>query len=133
MGDSMTSDLEASRQAFVAAINAHDSRTAAAEYAKDARLVPPSAEVLVGREAIESFWRTGLDAGLSSVDLHPTELQDIGPLVCEVGGYAIGVISPEGMQLTNRGRYLVVWRRQTDGRWQRAVEMLSPDSPPLNH
>jgi ketosteroid isomerase-like protein len=125
-------DLDASRQAFVAAINAGDPRTAALEYADDARLVPPSAELLVGRQAIESFWRTGLDAGLSTVDLLPTEVQDLGPLLCEVGGYALGVITQDGAQLTNRGRYLIVWRRQTNDHWQRAVEMLSPDLPPLS-
>jgi ketosteroid isomerase-like protein len=123
----MAAELHASREAFVAAINARDSRTAAAAYADDARLAPPSADLLVGREAIESFWRTGFDAGLSTVDLSPTELQDLGALVCEVGGYALEVTSPEGTQQTNRGRYLVIWRRRADGRWQRAVEMLSPD------
>lgn len=122
----MAAELNASREAFIAAINARDSRTAAAAYSDDARLAPPSADLLVGREAIESFWRTGFDAGLSTVALSPTELQDFGALVCEVGGYVLGVTSPEGALLANRGRYLVIWRR-ADGRWQRAVEMLSPD------
>jgi ketosteroid isomerase-like protein len=128
----MAAELDASREAFVAAINSRDSRRAAAAYADDARLAPPSADLLVGREAIESFWRTGLDAGLSTVDLHPTELQHLGALVCEVGGYALRVTSPEGALVTNRGRYLVLWRRRGDGRWQRAIEMLSPDITPMN-
>jgi hypothetical protein len=38
-----------------------------------------------------------------------------------------------GAHVVDRGRYLVVYRVDPDGRWRRAAEMFSPDLHPTRH
>jgi uncharacterized protein (TIGR02246 family) len=117
------------RAAFVQALKDGDARAVSGLYADDARMLAPSAELVDGREAIESFWRAGVQAGISDVELVPLQLEHADGLAYEIGRYALSVEAPDGM-VVDRGKYLLVHARQTDGSWRRAAEMFSPDGPP---
>jgi ketosteroid isomerase-like protein len=130
----LDADLEeviaASRVAFVDALNAGRPEDAAALYAVDARLLAPSAQVIDGRAAIESFWRAGVQAGVADVELEPLELDHRGGAVYEIGHYTLR-LTPDGeTPRSEGGKYLLVHQRQPDGSWQWAVEMFNPDGPP---
>lgn len=118
------------RSAFIAALEGGDAKAASRVYTQEARLLPPSAELLRGREAIEAFWRAGLDAGISDVELETLELERRDGLAYEIGRYALGLKPSDGGPLVDRGRYVLVHARQPDGSWQRAVEMFNPDGRP---
>ena len=122
-------DIEAGRAAFVTAMRAGDARAAATIYADDAMLLPPAAAVVHGRSAIERFWRIGLDAGITDVQLDVLELTQEGNVVVEIGAYSLRLISERGAIVEDRGKYLTVHRAQTDGTWRRTAEMFSPDRP----
>jgi uncharacterized protein (TIGR02246 family) len=126
----MDDGIDAARARFSAALERGDAQEAAAVYADDARLLPPSAELLQGRGAIEAFWRAGLDAGVSGVELETVELERGGSLAYEIGRYALRLRPAEGGTVVDRGKYILVHARQKDGSWRRAVEMFNPDSPP---
>jgi uncharacterized protein (TIGR02246 family) len=118
------------RAAFVAALQDGDAAAASALYTDGASLLPPSAELLQGREAIEAFWNAGVEAGVSEVELDALELERDGSLAYEIGLYALRLQAAGGGTVVDRGKYLLVHARQADGTWRRAVEMFNPDTPP---
>lgn len=115
------------RAAFVAAMGAGRPGDAAANYAPDARLLAPAAQVIGGRDAIEAFWRAGLEAGVSGIDLQPLEVDCRDGAVYEIGRYTLRVAVAEGDTAEESGSYLLVHRKQADGSWAWAIETFSPD------
>ena len=83
-------------------------------YTKDARILPPGADLIEGREKIMDFWQgavTGMnvhDAKLFSVDAHLA-----GDSIIEVGRAQL--ILPEG--LSADVKYVVEWKKE-DGTWK---------------
>lgn len=118
------------RTAFVAALRAGKPEAAAALYAEDARLLAPSAQVIGGRDAIEAFWRAGLHAGIADVQLEPLELDRQDGAAYEIGRYTLRLAPQEGGSVVDRGSYLLVYRKQSEGRWEWAIESFNPDGPP---
>lgn len=121
----MGHELSNATQALSDALGRGDPAAAAALYADDGKLLTPAAELIAGRPEIESYWRTGLAVGLSSLELSPVELQLGGGIALEFGRYSIAVAAgaPE------TGKYVVIHRREADGSWRRAVDVFNPDAP----
>jgi ketosteroid isomerase-like protein len=128
--DATAAAIEKTTAAFVAALAAGDAAAASAAYADDARLLPPESEVVRGRAAIERFWRAGVDAGISGVELDSVELERRHAIAYEFGRYALRLHAGDGDAVVDRGSYVLVHERQDDGSWRRAVEMFSPSQPP---
>ena len=88
-------------------------------YTRDARILPPDAPMIQGRDAIAQFWtgaaqQLGITAvALSTVDLHP-----LGDGAYEVGR---GTLTLGGGQQVV-AKYVVIWR-QEDGRWRWHVDI----------
>ena len=88
-------------------------------YTSDARILPPGAPMIAGREAIKEFWKNvvlGADAKsavLTSIDVMPA-----GDDVVEIGSAVLTLGSGAGMV----GKYVVYWR-QEDGRWKWHVDI----------
>jgi uncharacterized protein (TIGR02246 family) len=121
-------DIDRGRSAFAAALRRGDATAAAAIYAEDATLLAPAADVVHGRAAIEQFWRTGVETGITEVTLLALDVQHSGDLAFEVGRYELCVAPESGAPVVDRGRYLIVHRVEADGRWRRAAEMFSSDT-----
>jgi ketosteroid isomerase-like protein len=116
------------RADFVDALRGGDAAAASAVYADDAQLLAPSAELFAGREAIASFWRAGLDAGIAGIELEELTLEGGDSVAWEIGRYALRLEPADGNPVVDRGKYLLVHERQEDGSWRRAVEMFNPES-----
>ena len=122
--------IAASRAAFVAAIRAGDAKAAARVYGPSARLLAPAAELIRGREAIESFWQTGVEAGICDVEILVQEVRAGGELAFEIGRYALRLKSTGRVTTVDHGKYVLVHERQPGDLWCRAVEMFHPDVGP---
>jgi ketosteroid isomerase-like protein len=120
----------AANERFVAAIRGHDPSAASAEYAPNARLVAPSADLIEGRAGIESFWRAGLDAGIRDVARFPVRIEAHGSIAFEIGQYAIRLRPPDGGCVVDRGSYLLVHERSAAGTWAWTLEMFTPEGTP---
>jgi ketosteroid isomerase-like protein len=120
--------IAAARFTFIAALRRGDAVGAATAYTGDARLLAPSAELLTGRSSIASFWQAGIDAGVDWIELYALdlEIEPGGDTACEIGRYVLRLTSPSGEAVVDRGRYLLVYRREADGSWRRAAETFSP-------
>ena len=116
--------LARSREAFTAALRAGDAHAACRAYTPEATLVAPPAEIVEGRDAIERFWRAGVDAGMTDLELESLELQHRDAFAYELGRYQLLVDGDDG-PLVDRGTYMVVHELQRDGSWLRAAEMFN--------
>jgi ketosteroid isomerase-like protein len=122
MGDG----VERGTQALRAALARGDARAAAALYAHDGKLLSPAAELFAGRRDIEGYWRAGIALGLSGLEVDGVELESSDGLAVETGRYVLA----GGPLVLERGKYLVLHRRQADGTWRRAVDVFNPDLRP---
>ena len=126
--DAVRMDAEDNNHAFAAALRCGDAAGAAALYADDAVLLPPSADAIEGRKAIAAFWRAGVDAGITEVEFVAELERRQDGLAVEIGRYVISLTPAEGASVADRGRYVLVHQRQPDGSWRYSAEMFNPDA-----
>lgn len=119
--------LDAARTAFVDAVRRREPATIAGLYSAGARVVAPGAD-LRGRDDVAAFWGAGIETGVTEVELVPEDIELLPPIAVEVGQYRLRVEPEPGLELVDRGRYLLLYRLD-DGRWVRAAEMFAPDQP----
>ena len=106
--------------AWAAAFNKGDASAVAAMYTEGAFVLPPGAEMVKGRAAIEAFWRQAAqqmgDAKLTTVDVLP-----LGPRAArEIGTVSLKSKSQPPQEIT--AKYAVVWRK-VGGKWKLATDI----------
>ena len=116
--------IDAAARDFPAAIAAKNAPAVGAYYATDAIVLSPNAEMVNGREAIQSFWKGFIDAGMN-VKLEPVQSEAEGNLGVEVGKYTI--LDPAG-KTADQGKYLVVWKKE-DGKWKLYRDIWNTNMP----
>ena len=123
----MRTEIDASNERFLEELARGDATAAATAYAEGAILLPPSGEIIRGRKAIESFWRSGIEIGVRT-DLETLERVDADPFVYEVGRYRMLFQRAGDGPKLERGAYLLLYRQEPDGSWLRAVDMFNATS-----
>lgn len=103
---------------FEAAYNAGDSTALARLYTADGALFPPGAGRVDGIDGIAAFWQSAMESGLADIDLETTELDARGDVATEIGRFTGTVPDGEGGTAPVAGKYVVIWKRDTDGRWR---------------
>jgi ketosteroid isomerase-like protein len=97
-------------------------------YTADARILPPGAPMISGREAIKSFWTNlvqsanAKSAVLTSIDVMPA-----GDGVVEIGQATL-TVEPEGQAPAQMDVKYVVYWRQEGGRWKWHVDIWNPNA-----
>jgi ketosteroid isomerase-like protein len=89
-------------------------------------LLPPNHEAVMGRDSITAFWAALLTPALKSLHLETTEVGGSRGDVYEMGRYTL--IAGDG-STADRGKYLVLLKRQSDGGWRLFRDMWSSDLP----
>jgi uncharacterized protein (TIGR02246 family) len=116
-------EIEARNREFVTAFNRGDAGGVAAAYTEDARILPPGAPAMSGRQAIEQFWQSVMAMGVREVDLRTEHAEAVGDLAYEVGSATLTIQPEGGTATTDTVKYVVVWKRQAGGPWQLAVDI----------
>lgn len=92
-------------------------------YTEDARILPPGAPMVAGREGIRSFWNTAITtlhatgAKLTSVEVMPT-----GDGAVEIGKAVLSLAPPGQAESQVEVKYVVFWREE-GGRWKWHVDI----------
>ena len=113
--------------ALATAISRGDAAGAAALYADDAMLLATSNDLVAGRSQIETYWRTGIALGVSSIELNVGELRFATAVAFEVGRYALSLVTDRREPVVDLGQHFVLHVQHTDGSWQRAVDIFNAD------
>jgi|SRR5579863_2315414 len=88
-------------------------------YTRNARVLPPGAEMVEGRQQIKAFWRGAIvGLGLKSVKLTIVDAEAVGDRVFEIGRAELLVGSGDTVTV----KYVVQWK-QEDGHWKWHVDI----------
>ena len=106
--------MEALGKKYDDAFNKRDATALASLYAPDAQIILPEQDFIVGRPAIEKFWKTELAVSVGRQTSTTIEVENHGEVAFETGEWV--VIMPDG-GIADRGKFLLVWKR-SDGQWK---------------
>jgi uncharacterized protein (TIGR02246 family) len=123
-------DIEAGEQRWLGAFNGGDASGVAAIYATDARLLPPNSEIVQGRSEIEAFVKDFVQTG-AKLKFDLLTVHETPELCASVGRYEMD-FPPESGAPQDRGKFIEVWKRQSDGSWLIVDDIFNSDlqAPP---
>ena len=119
--------IEGVNAQWAAAAMRGDAAAIAAQYTEDAIIMGPGAPAATGRAVIQ--------AGVAEMPaiLEPrltvAEVEVLGTTAIERGTFHMKFAMPGQAPLTDDGKYIVVWKRGSDGTWRRHREIFNSDLP----
>lgn len=126
MNPTLAQDIQKTNRIFEAAVANRDVDPLDRVYTQNARILPPGAEMVVGRENIKNFWRSAIATmGVKAVKLQTIDFEPLGETGFEVGRARLE-FAASGAQPVDV-KYVVLWKRE-DAEWKWHVDMWSPVS-----
>lgn len=108
--------LTAATAQYVEASRGGDAHALASLYEENALLLPPDDEAVEGREAIEAYWRRGLEDGL---EVHTTRVEASGAVAYSIGRWSLPAT---GQEAADSGKLVLCWKR-VDGAWKLTADI----------
>ena len=113
------------------AAGAKDVDKAVSYYADDAIVMPPNSPMATGKEPIRAIWKGVLGAPGFSGGWKPTKVEvarsrDLGYVS---GTYEFSENDTTGKPITDRGKFVEVWKKQADGNWKCVADIFNTDLP----
>jgi len=123
----MTHEIQATNRIFEQEVGAKRNVEALDRvYTANARILPPGAEMVTGRENIKAFWGAAIESlNVESVKLETVDFQLLGDTGIEVGRATLRFRTPGTPQAAMK--YIVVWKRE-DGVWKWDLDIWNPNS-----
>ena len=109
------------------AVAAKDVEKTMSYYADDALMMPPNIPTLTGKESIRTLWKSLLEAPGFAGAWTATKVDVSGNLSYVTGTYEITETDDTGKPMTDKGKYVEVWKKQPDGSWKSVAHMFSSD------
>jgi uncharacterized protein (TIGR02246 family) len=120
--------IRANTDSFVASTKVRRDSATAALFTENATFMPPNGGIVEGRAAIRA-WLEQFPP-MSDFSLTPIEVDGRGDLAYERGTFALTIAAANNSPaMSDHGKYLVIKRRQPDGRWLTAVDIFNSDVP----
>ncbi len=124
------SQLRNLTQDFATSFNTGNYDQAASGFATDGVLMAPHDEGAYGQKSVERLLRQMGEAGYSDLRLETTRVDHSGDMAMELGRFSVVVRKADGMPVTERGKYVKVWRRL--GAWLILADCWSRTSAAVN-
>jgi len=96
-------------------------------YIADALVLRSNYPPVRGAAAVREFFFGALDAGLGEVEVEPIRVEVAGDMAYEAGRCKALVPGAAGKRREERGKYLWVFARQSNGEWKLASDCWSSD------
>ena len=100
-------------------------------YSADAIVLPPNAAGAATKEAVRNVWKEMLAAPGLVITWQPANvrLAKSGDMGWVNGTYELSINDASGKPINDRGKYLEVWEKQSDGNWKCRADMWNSDLP----
>src|ERR1043165_2989110 len=113
------------------AAGAKDVDKTASYYSDDALVLPPNMPAINGKQGARAMWQgmfsvSGFGGGWKASKV---EVARSGDLAYVTGTYELSETDAKGKPMTDKGKYLEVWKKQGDGTWKCVVDMFNSDLP----
>lgn len=101
-------------------------------YAPDASVFVPGMPIATGTAPIrEAFTKlTSMPGFLLQWTVAKADAGTSGDLGYTSGAYEMSVNDATGKPTTDKGKYVTVWKKQTDGQWKVVADIFNSDAPP---
>jgi ketosteroid isomerase-like protein len=96
-------------------------------YATDALVMRPNIPPVRGRSAIREFLVGALEAGLGDVEMEAVRVEVLGDVAYQAGRCKMLVPVVVGKRREERGKYVIVFAKETSGQWKAVVDCWSSD------
>src|SRR5215813_3953780 len=115
------------------AANARDVDKTISYYSDDAIVMPPNSPQATGKEPIRGLWKAmlgapGFTGGWKPLKVEVARSSDLGYVS---GTYEFTENDANGKPMTDKGKYVEVWRKQVDGGWKCVADIFNSDLPPI--
>jgi ketosteroid isomerase-like protein len=110
---------------LVAWYSAGQADSASTIFAQDVWAMPPNSMPIVGRDSLRSYQKNVFAAGKWEFDLKTDDVALADSLAVERGHYTLKVTAgPQAKypSFADRGNYIVLWRKDSDGHWRQVWE-----------
>ena len=124
--------VKAVEAAWVNDIATKDPEKFAGYYSNDASLLVPNMPIISGRIDIEAALRPMLADPNFALTFQSTQAEASkgGDFVYTIGTYSMTMSNPKDKQpVTDKGKYLTVFKKQANGSWKAVADMLNSDLP----
>ena len=127
-----TAGIARTRAAFEKAVTAQDAAAIARLFTADGTEMPPNAPAAKGRAAIEAYHKAFAQQFMNhGFSLAATETKTSGDTGYEAGTYKQTLMAMKGGgMIEDKGKYLVVLKKDASGNWLLAYAMYNSDNPP---
>jgi len=100
-------------------------------YAADAIVLPENGPAVSSKDAIRNVWKgmltaPGFSGGWTGTKVEVARSGDIGYVT---GTYSMTMNDASGKPATDKGKFVEVWKKQSDGSWKCAVDIWNTDLP----
>lgn len=118
--------IEAANERFMTTFSRGDAAGMAALYTASGQLLPPNGDFVTGKQALQAAFQGLMALGMKGIKLDTVEVEGYGDTASEVGRYTL---EGEGGQVLDRGKYIVIWKRE-DGQWKLHRDIFNTSMPP---
>ena len=117
---------------WVKDFTARDMDKVVAHYADDGSVLMPNVALMTGKDAIRAGLKDTVADPAFSIDLHTVkvEVSKAGDIAYSQGTYAFtGTDAKAKKVVSEKGKYVEVYKKQADGSWKVVEDMNNPDAP----
>ncbi len=109
---------------FIELFEQRDATAIAAAYIEDGAILAPNQKTHRGRQALEDFWKGFFDEIGGAANIESVEIAGEGDLAYQWATYSM-----EGGEQSDAGKFVEIYKRQSDGSWKIRLTIFNSDNP----
>ena len=131
-GNMAVDAVRAADAAWLKVYAAKDVDKSVAFFDEQGSMLVPNSPILTGKDAIAKFIARGFALQDYKITWHPNKagVARSGELGYTSGTYEMSFKDAVGKTISDKGKYLMVWKKQADGRWKVLFDTSNSDLPP---